>query len=236
MCGSVDIVWVKNFLLAYESTWVSLNSSYTFFGRKVTVRRKRPNNEFWVFFYQNNVFFFLYISFFFVMWTLVSLCGLSPLCWCFHNWFSVVAIFLFSILCLLLMYEIFFFPFSIFTESSQRCNNTISTKTTSKWTGHFSQWSSVYYTRKFCCTGRAGKYLIKPSSPPRNTKKKKNEHIMQRCLCPFLLCWRYKENTARMKKTKKKKLFRHEKEAEISVSFVILFFHREKGKREAENR
>ena len=58
----------------------------------------------------------------------------------------------------------FMFQFfaSLFPESSQRSNHTISTKTTSKWTGHFSKWPSLYDPRKFRCTDRTGKMCNMP--------------------------------------------------------------------------
>lgn len=55
-------------------------------------------------------------------------------------------------------------PFS-FAVASQGCNNTVPTKTTSKWPGHSCQRSSVHHTRKLCCTNTRGKYLIITSSP-----------------------------------------------------------------------
>lgn len=54
----------------------------------------------------------------------------------------------------------YFYVYFIYTESSQRSNHTISTKTTSKWTSHFSQRSSIHDSRKFCCTDRAGKWML----------------------------------------------------------------------------
>lgn len=56
-----------------------------------------------------------------------------------------------------------FFMFQLFfliPESSQRSNYTISTKTTSKWTGHFSKWPSIHDPRKFRCTDRTGKIVL----------------------------------------------------------------------------
>lgn len=55
-------------------------------------------------------------------------------------------------------------PFSS-AVASQGCNNTVPTKTTSKWPGHSCQRTSVHHTRKLRCTNTRGKYLIITSSP-----------------------------------------------------------------------
>jgi hypothetical protein len=118
---------------------------------------------------------------------------LSQTCWCFHNWFAV-------------FYHVHFFIslFSLslsFAESSQRCNHPISTKTASKWTSHFGEWSGIHYTRKLCCTNRAGKYLIKTSSPFPNEQT----NIVQyngRCFCPWL-CHKKRETHTHEKNDRK---------------------------------
>lgn len=43
------------------------------------------------------------------------------------------------------------------TVTAKRCHNTVSTKTTGKWTRHFGQWPSVYHPRKLCRSHTRGK-------------------------------------------------------------------------------
>lgn len=54
-----------------------------------------------------------------------------------------------------------FFLLIPITVTSQGRNNTISTKTASKWPGHSCQWTGLHNTRKLRRTITRGKYLIK---------------------------------------------------------------------------